>query len=118
MKDQEELLSQRMKDILSNTKNLQPTDFITNNQKDEVSIEEGALITLLAEARRRNWAQDHTISYLKNETGLAMEIGRAQFGISYQLFMNIDWKLNDIPFTNRALVLGLVYLNIFSWFKK
>ena len=118
MKDQEELLSQRMKDILSNTKNLQLTDFITNNQKDEVSIEEGALVTLLAEARRRNWAQDHTISYLKNETGLAMEIGRAQFGISYQLFMNIDWKLNDIPFTNRALVLGLVYLNIFSWFKK
>jgi len=79
MKEQEELLSQRMKDILSNTKNLQLTDFITNNQKDEVSIEEGALITLLAEARRRNWAQDHTISYLKNETGLAMEIGRAQF---------------------------------------
>ena len=118
MKDQEELLSQRMKDILSNTKNLQLTDFITNNQKDEVSIEEGALITLLAEARRRNWAQDHTISYLKNETGLPMEIGGAQFGISYQLFMNIDWKLNDIPFTNRALVLGLVYLNIFSWFKK
>ena len=85
MKDQEELLSQRMKDILSNTKNLQLTDFITNNQKDEVSKEEGALITLLAEARRRKWTQDHTINYLKNETGLAMEIGRAQFGISYQL---------------------------------
>ena len=115
MKDQEELLSQRMKDILSNTKNLQLTDFITNNQKDEVSKEEGALITLLAEARRRNWTQDYTISYLKNETGLPMEIGRAQFGISYQLFMNIDWKLNHVPFTNRALVLGLVYLNIFSW---
>ena len=94
MKDQEELLSQRMKDILSNTNNVQLTDFLTNNQKDEVSKEEGALITLLAEARRRNWAQDHTISYLKNETGLAMEIGRAQFGI----FMNIDWN-------KRALVL-------------
>jgi hypothetical protein len=94
MKDQEEILSQRIKDILSSTKNLQLTDFLTNNQKDEVSKEEGALITLLAEARRRNWTQDHTFSYLKNETGLPIEIGRAQFGISYQLLMNIELKLH------------------------
>ena len=93
MRDQEEILSQSIKDILSSTKNLQLTDFLTNNQKDEVSKEEGALITLLAEARRRNWTQDYTISYLKNETGLPMEIGRAQFGISYQLLMNIELKL-------------------------
>ena len=94
MRDQEEILSQRIKDILSSTKNLQLTDFLTNNQKDEVSKEEGALITLLAEARRRNWTQDHTISYLKNETGLPMEIGGAQFGISYQLLVNIELKLH------------------------
>ena len=68
----------------SNTKKLQLTDYLTNNQKDEVSKEEGALITLLAETRRRNWTQDHTISYLKNETGLVMDMDikqNAQCGI-------------------------------------
>ena len=100
MRDQEEILSQRIKDILSSTNNLQLTDFLINNQKDEVSKEEGALITLLAEARRRNWTQDHTISYLKNETGLSMEIGGAQFGISYHFLMNIEFKLqSNIPFS-------------------
>ena len=83
MQEQEEILSQHIKDILQKSKDdLKLTDFMNNAKKDTVSIEEGALLTLLVEAKRRNWNNDRMITYLKNETGLVMDIQQnAQCGI-------------------------------------
>ena len=81
MQEQEEILSKYIKNILVQTKNFKRTNFISNDDQNTVSLEEGAFLTLLVEARRRNWSYNRLMSYLKNETGLPIDIGPAQCGI-------------------------------------
>ena len=69
----EELLSQELK---SHLKSLKLSDFIKNDGISNVTFSEGALLTLLAEAKRRNWNHDQLVSYLdpsKEETGYLLD---------------------------------------------
>ena len=73
--EEEDILCEKFKNELKALQNYDLNginEFIEKDQHITINISNGALLTYLVEAKRRNWSEDQVIhkGYLNTETGL------------------------------------------------